>query len=112
MLFLIIFCETGLVVTPFLPGDSLIFTAGAIVATTLTLRVDRLFFILSLAAIARGFERYWIGFLMRSRVFRGKKIPFVKREYLERTHLFYKRHGERPLFWPDLFRLFVLLPLL
>jgi membrane-associated protein len=97
VLFLIIFCETGLVVTPFLPGDSLIFTAGAIAATTSSLRVEWLFFFLSLAAITGDSSNYWIGFLMRARVFRGKKIPFIKREYLERTHQFYHTHGGKTI---------------
>jgi membrane-associated protein len=97
VLFLIIFCETGLVVTPFLPGDSLIFTVGAIAATTLSLRIEWIFFILTLAAISGDSTNYWIGFFMRSRVFRGKNIRFIKREYLERTHQFYKRHGGKTI---------------
>jgi membrane-associated protein len=97
ILFLIIFCETGLVVTPFLPGDSLLFTAGAIAAATSTLRVEWLFFIFWFAAMAGDSTNYYIGFLMRVRVFRGKKIPLIRREHLERTQLFYKRHGGKTI---------------
>jgi membrane-associated protein len=97
VLFLIIFCETGLVVTPFLPGDSLIFTAGALAAATSSLRVGWLFFIFWFAAMIGDSTNYWIGFLMRVRVFRGKKIPLIKNEHLERTQLFYKRHGGKTI---------------
>jgi membrane-associated protein len=97
ILFLIIFCETGLVVTPFLPGDSLIFTAGAIAAATLSLRVEWLFFVFALAAILGDSTNYWIGFFMRVRVFRGKKIRFIKRAYLDRTQQFFRRYGGKTI---------------
>ena len=97
ILFLIIFCETGLVVTPFLPGDSLIFTAGAIAAATSALRVEWLFFIFWFAALLGDSTNYWIGYLLRIHVFGGKKIPFLKRAYLERTQLFYQRHGGKTI---------------
>jgi membrane-associated protein len=97
VLFLIIFCETGLVVTPFLPGDSLIFTAGAVAAITSTLQVEWLFFIFWFAAMAGDSTNYWIGYFMRVRVFDGRKIPFIKKEHLERTQLFYKRHGGKTI---------------
>jgi Uncharacterized membrane-associated protein len=97
VLFLILFCETGLVVTPFLPGDSLIFTAGAIAAATSTLHIGWLFFIFWFAAMAGDSTNYWIGFFMRVRVFHGKKLPLIQRTHLERTQLFYKRHGGKTI---------------
>lgn len=96
VLFLIIFCETGLVITPFLPGDSLIFMAGAVAATG-ALRIEWLFILLSLAAIIGDSTNYGIGFLMREKVFRGRKLRFIKREYIERTNLFYERHGGKTI---------------
>ncbi|HBF36405.1 MAG TPA: hypothetical protein DDW50_03705 [Firmicutes bacterium] len=95
--FLIIFCETGLVVAPFLPGDSLIFTAGAIAATASVLRVDWLFFIFWFAALFGDTTNYWIGYLLRIHVFSGKRIPFIQKAYLERTQLFYQRHGGKTI---------------
>ncbi len=97
VLFLIIFCETGLVVTPFLPGDSLIFTAGAIAAATMELQAEWLFFIFWFAAMIGDSTNYWIGYFLRIHVFSGKKIPFIQRSYLERTQSFYQRHGGKTI---------------
>ncbi|HBE76918.1 MAG TPA: hypothetical protein DDW65_03935 [Firmicutes bacterium] len=97
ILFLIIFCETGLVILPFLPGDSLLFTAGAIAGATSTLHIQWLFPILWLAAIAGDSTNYGIGFFARTRIFRGKKIPLIKKKHLEQTQLFYKRHGGKTI---------------
>ncbi len=96
VMFIIIFCETGLVVTPFLPGDSLIFTAGAIAARGY-LEISLLYLVLSSAAIIGDSTNYWIGYLMRSKVFRGKKIRFIKHEYLEKTNRFFERHGGKTI---------------
>jgi membrane-associated protein len=92
ILFLIIFCETGLVVTPFLPGDSLLFASGALAAAS-SLRVGWLFVLLSIAAVAGDTVNYWIGNLIGPRVFRNDSIRFLKKEYLERTHSFYEKYG-------------------
>jgi membrane-associated protein len=97
VLFLIIFCETGLVILPFLPGDSLLFTVGAIAAATSTLHIEWLFPILWLAAITGDSTNYGIGFFARTRIFRGKKIPLIKKKHLERTQLFYQRHGGKTI---------------
>lgn len=97
VLFFMIFCETGLVVIPFLPGDSLIFAAGAIAATKF-LEIGLLFIILSIAAIAGDFTNYWIGFFMRSKVASAQKIRFIKSEYLVRTKEFYVRYGGKTIF--------------
>ena len=96
ILTLIVFCETGLVVTPFLPGDSLLFATGALAATT-SLEVGWLLGLLSVAAIAGDSANYWIGNLVGPRVFSGKESRFLNREHLERTHRFYEKHGGKTI---------------
>lgn len=97
-LFLIIFCETGLVVTPFLPGDSLLFAAGALAAidTSGTLNVYVLFVMLALAAIGGDTVNYFIGHFIGMKIF-DRNIPFLKREYLDRTHEFYEKYGGKTI---------------
>lgn len=95
ILFLIIFLETGLVVTPFLPGDSLLFAAGAFAGLG-SLKVGVLFVLLSIAAIAGDTINYWIGHYIGPRAFSGN-IRFLKKEYLDRTHDFYERHGGKTI---------------
>lgn len=95
ILFLIIFLETGLVVTPFLPGDSLLFAAGAFAGLG-SLNVGVLFVLLSIAAIAGDTINYWIGHYIGPRAFSGN-IRFLKKEYLDRTHDFYERHGGKTI---------------
>ncbi|MCS6926562.1 MAG: DedA family protein [Candidatus Binatia bacterium] len=92
LLFLIIFCETGLVVTPLLPGDSLLFAAGALAATG-ALDVGWLFCLLTIAAIAGDAVNYSIGHYMGPKVFSQEEGRFLKKEYLERTHQFYEKYG-------------------
>ena len=96
ILFLIIFCETGLVVTPFLPGDSLLFATGALAATT-SLEIGWLIGLLSVAAIAGDTVNYWIGHLVGPRVFSGERTRFLNREHLDRTHRFYEKHGGKTI---------------
>jgi membrane-associated protein len=97
ILFLIIFCETGLVVTPLLPGDSLLFAAGALAAIADSpLNVGLLFLLLSAAAILGDTVNYWIGDYVGPKVFQ-KKVRFLKREYLERTHDFYEKYGGKTI---------------
>jgi membrane-associated protein len=95
ILFLIIFCETGLVVTPILPGDSLLFAAGTFAAIG-ALRPDVLFVVLSIAAVAGDSVNYAIGNAIGPRVFR-ENYRFLKREYLDRTEQFYERHGGKTI---------------
>ncbi len=95
ILFLIIFCETGLVVTPFLPGDSLLFATGALAAGG-PLDVRVLVVLLSVAAIAGDTVNYWIGSIVGPRVFTDK-VRFLKREHLEKTHRFYEKHGGKTI---------------
>ncbi|MHB8056077.1 MAG: DedA family protein [Candidatus Aminicenantales bacterium] len=92
ILFVVIFCETGLVVTPFLPGDSLIFAAGAFAAAG-SLRVGWLFLILATAAVLGDTANYWIGKIVGPKVFTKEKSRIFKKEYLDRTHRFYEKYG-------------------
>ena len=94
ILFAIIFCETGLVVTPFLPGDSLLFATGALAATPGSpLQVALAFPDPRAAAILGDTVNYWIGHAVGPKIFSQKKIRFLKKEHLERTHEFYEKHG-------------------
>ncbi len=92
LLFVVIFCETGLVVTPFLPGDSLIFAAGAFAAAG-SLKIGWLFLILSAAAILGDTANYWIGKIIGPKVFTKEKSRIFRKEYLDRTHRFYEKYG-------------------
>jgi len=96
LLFLIIFAETGLVVTPFLPGDSLLFAAGAIAARG-SLDVGLLAVLLAVAAIVGDALNYWIGHTLGDRLVGGKRIRLIKQEHLDLTHQFYERHGARTI---------------
>jgi membrane-associated protein len=95
ILFGIVFCETGLVVTPFLPGDSLLFTAGALAALG-SLDVWVLFLTLALAAILGDTANYWIGKKIGPRAFDGS-IRFLKQDHLRRTEAFYEKHGKKTI---------------
>ena len=95
ILFLIVFCETGLVVTPFLPGDSLLFAAGTFAALG-ALDLWLIVLLLIIAAIVGDTVNYWIGAYIGPRAFKGD-IRFLRREYLERTHAFYEKHGGKTI---------------
>ena len=96
LLFLIIFCETGLVVTPLLPGDSLLFAAGTFAALG-SLEVGWLFVLLSVAAIGGDTVNYWIGHYLGPKVFHKEDVRFLNRKYLDRTHEFYEKHGGKTI---------------
>ncbi|MEA3439803.1 MAG: DedA family protein [Chloroflexota bacterium] len=98
LLFLIVFMETGFVVTPFLPGDSLLFAAGTFASPALgeALNIWILIPLLSLAAILGDTVNYWIGHFIGPKAFSGD-IRFLKKEYLDRTHEFYERHGGKTI---------------
>jgi membrane-associated protein len=96
LLFLIIFCETGLVVTPILPGDSLLFAAGALAAGG-SLNVVWLFVLLSLAAVLGDAANYTIGHFMGPKVFAQEDSRFFKKKYLDRTHQFYEKYGGKTI---------------
>jgi membrane-associated protein len=94
ILFLIVFCETGLVVTPFLPGDSLLFSAGALAAVG-SLDVAALIILLSAAAIVGDALNYTLGATVASRWLLRSR--FVNRDHLARTERFYERHGGKAI---------------
>ncbi|KAA3652670.1 MAG: DedA family protein [Proteobacteria bacterium] len=96
ILFLIIFCETGLVVTPFLPGDSLLFVAGALAATggmDIGLLIGSLF----VAAVLGDNTNYWIGRSVGHRVFRWEQSRFFNRAAFDKTHAYFESHGGKTI---------------
>ena len=95
ILFLVVFAETGLVITPFLPGDSLLFAAGTFAALG-SFDVALLFVIICIAAILGDTVNYWIGHYFGPKVFQ-KESKFIKKEYLVRTHNFYEKHGGKTI---------------
>ncbi|MGB7575694.1 MAG: DedA family protein [Thermodesulfobacteriota bacterium] len=96
ILFLIIFFETGLVVTPFLPGDSLLFAGGTFAALG-SLDAKWLVISLSIAAIAGDTVNYWIGHAVGPKVFTKEKSRFLNKEHLYRTHRFYEKYGGKTI---------------
>lgn len=98
ILFLILFCETGLVVTPFLPGDSLLFVAGALSALpTNSLNVHIMVVLLVVAAVLGDAVNYTIGRLFGERLFSNPNSKIFRRSYLDKTHAFYERHGGKTI---------------
>ncbi len=98
ILFLILFCETGLVVTPFLPGDSLLFVAGALAALpTNQLDVHTMALLMALAAILGDALNYTIGRLFGEKLFSNPNSKVFRRSYLDKTHQFYARHGGKTI---------------
>jgi len=95
ILFAIVFAETGLVVTPFLPGDSLLFAAGALAALG-SLDLWLLVVLLIGAAILGDTVNYWVGAWIGPRAFSGN-VRFLRKDYLERTHAFYEKHGGKTI---------------
>jgi len=96
ILFCIIFCETGLVVTPFLPGDSLLFAAGTFAACG-ALELTVVLSVISVAAIAGDTINYWFGFLAGPTMLERKKIRWVRKEYLDQAHQFYEKYGGKTI---------------
>lgn len=98
ILCLIIFCETGLVATPFLPGDSLLFAAGMLTASTGILNIWALIPLLIISAILGDNVNYFVGRFFGEKVFEIKFLKrFIKREYLDKTHAFYEKHGGKTI---------------
>jgi membrane-associated protein len=95
ILFAIVFAETGLVITPFLPGDSLLFAAGALAALG-SLDLWLLVVLLIGAAILGDTVNYWVGAWIGPRAFSGN-VRFLRKDYLERTHAFYEKHGGKTI---------------
>jgi membrane-associated protein len=96
ILFLIIFCETGLVVTPVLPGDSLLFAAGSFAALG-ALDPFWLFGLLTVAGVLGDAVNYGVGHYIGPKVFHFEDTRFFRKEYLERTHRFYEKHGGKTI---------------
>jgi membrane-associated protein len=96
LLFIVIFCETGLVVTPLLPGDSLLFAAGTFAALG-SLKVELLYILLAAAAIGGDTVNYWIGHYVGPKVFYKEDVRFLNKKYLDRTHEFYEKHGGKTI---------------
>jgi len=108
ILFLILFCETGLVVTPFLPGDSLLFVIGSLAAID-ALQVEYAIPLLMAAVFTGDNTNYWIGRKIGPKVFSQEKSRFFNKEHLKRTHSFYEKHGKVTVSWRDSFQSFALL---
>lgn len=96
ILFLIIFCETGLVVTPFLPGDSLLFVAGTVAAAG-GMNIHLLVVLLIIAAILGDAVNYGVGHYIGPRVFKSKESRWLNPRHLERAHAFYEHHGGKTI---------------
>lgn len=94
ILFFVIFMETGFVVTPFLPGDSLLFAAGTFAALG-SINLWLLVGLLIVAAVGGDTVNYWIGHLLGDRAY---NVKWIKREYLDRTHAFFEKHGGKTIF--------------
>ncbi len=94
LLFVVIFIETGFVITPFLPGDSLLFAAGTFAALG-SLNVWLVFLLLAIAAVVGDTVNYWIGHYLGNRAY---NIKWIKKEYLDRTHGFFEKYGVKTIF--------------
>ena len=96
LLFFVIFMETGFVVTPFLPGDSLIFAASTFAARG-ALNPWMIFILLSIAAVAGDTTNYWIGHAIGAKAYTGE-VKWIKQEYMQRTHAFFEKYGGTAIF--------------
>lgn len=96
ILFLIVFLETGLVITPFLPGDSLLFATGTFCALG-SLDLEVVIILLSSAAIMGDTVNYWIGAIIGPKVFTRENVRFLNKKHLQRTHDFYERYGAKTI---------------
>ena len=99
LLFFVIFMETGFVVTPFLPGNSLIFAAGAFAAIG-SMNLWLLLILLMIAAIAGNTVNYWIGYRLGDE---AKNVKWIKQEYMDRTHSFFEKYGGKTIFLSALY---------
>ena len=95
IIFFVIFMETGFVVTPFLPGDSLLFAAGTFAALDGGLNIWILLVLLMVAAVLGDTVNYWIGHYLGDRAY---NIKWIKKEYLDKTHAFFEKHGGKTIF--------------
>ena len=99
VLFLIVFCETGLIVTPFLPGDSLLFAVGALIALPdAGLSLPLMFILLTTAAVLGDAVNYRVGKLIGPKVFRSEKSLLLNKDHLLKAQRFYEKHGGKAIF--------------
>lgn len=96
LLFVIVFCETGLIITPFLPGDSLLFAAGTFAAVG-SLDLFLLLLLIWIAAVLGDFVNYSVGNYIGPKIFKKQKSWFFNKEYLDKTHAFYEKHGGKTI---------------
>jgi membrane-associated protein len=96
LLFFVIFMETGFVVTPFLPGDSLIFAAATFAARG-ALNPWLMFILLSIAAVGGDTANYWVGHAIGAKAYTGE-VKWIRKEYMDRTHTFFEKHGGKTIF--------------
>ena len=96
ILFLIIFAETGFVVTPFLPGDSLLFAAGALAAIG-SMNIGLVIFILFTAAVIGDAVNYWIGYFFGNKMIESKKVVLIKKEHIDEAQAFYEKYGGKAI---------------
>jgi len=97
ILFLIIFAETGFVFTPFLPGDSLLFAAGAFAAIG-SFNIWLILFLLLIAAVFGDTANYWIGHFFGQKIIDNPKIPFINQDHIDKAQKFYEKHGGKAIF--------------
>lgn len=95
ILFLIVFCETGIVAAPFLPGDSLLFAAGVLASADM-MNIWILYIVFLSASILGDTVNYWIGHYVGPKIFHGHH-PLVNKEYLNKAHAFYEKHGGKTI---------------
>jgi membrane-associated protein len=97
VLFLIVFAESGIILTPFLPGDALLFALGALTATTTHFNLLLILVLLTIAALSGYFFNYWIGASIGKTLFKDPNSKIFRRKYLEQTHAFYERYGAKTI---------------
>ena len=97
LLFLIVFAESGIILTPFLPGDALLFALGALTVTTTHFNLWLILVLLTIAALAGYFFNYWVGASLGKTLFKDPNSKIFRRKYLEQTHAFYERYGAKTI---------------
>jgi membrane-associated protein len=97
LLFLIVFAESGIILTPFLPGDALLFALGALTATTTHFNLLLILVLLTIAALSGYFFNYWVGEKLGASLFKNPNSKIFRRKYLDQTHAFYERYGAKTI---------------
>ena len=97
VLFLIVFAESGIILTPFLPGDALLFALGALTTTTTHFNLLLILVLLTIAALSGYFFNYWVGATIGKTLFKDPNSKIFRRKYLEQTHAFYDRYGAKTI---------------